>query len=918
MVEKPAKSRPRLFLIDGYALIYRAFFAMIARPLTTIRGENTSAAFGFTRFIQMILTDHEPDYLAVVLDAGKSDREILYPAYKATREKMPDDLQFSMARIREIVDAMRIPVIQLENHEADDVIGTLAVQAVEQGLEAVIVSGDKDFYQMIRPHISLLNPGRGGSAMVEEEWVDERNARERLGVAPEHVTDYLALIGDSSDNIPGARGIGPKTAIQLIEEMGSVEKILANTASIKGKRPREALETARADVLLSKELVTIRSDLPIQLDLSEVVVKEPDRARLRDIFLALEFNVLAREYAPVEETKPMVGRYELVDTLEGMRLLVQRARREKRLSLHVGGTSRQAMRAEPAGIGVAFEPGEAFYLPLAHRDAAPLDLSDLVRAPVKNLPPLSSPDMRPLVDLLGDATIRKIGHDLKHHLIVLRRAGVALRGLFFDTMVASYVVEPGRREHTLDSLALQHLNYRTTSFEDLCGKSKDQIAYAEVDVARCKDYAAQEADLPLRLQQQFQEEMERAAVMSVFRDIEMPLIEVLAEMEWAGIRIEPIFFGNLERKLSRDLQLVQEEIFKLSGGEFNISSTQQLREVLFDRLDLPIVKKTKTGASTDVNVLEELAALGYELPRLVIEYRQMDKLKGTYVDALPQLIHPQTRRIHTTFNQTVAATGRLSSNDPNLQNIPIRTETGAEIRKGFVPAEGFMFVSADYSQIELRILAHMSKDAVFTNAFQAGADIHRQTAAAMFDVPLSDVSPQMRAAAKTVNFATIYGIGPFALSGKLGTTVAEAKDFISRYFERFPGVRGYLDEQIAKARELGFVETIAGRRRYIPEVRSNNYSMRQFGERAATNAPVQGSAADIIKIAMVHIQRALTEQRSDARMLLQVHDELVFEVPRGEVDMMRPLVKDLMEGAFKLDVPLEVASGVGENWYECK
>ncbi|MBX6362481.1 MAG: DNA polymerase I [Gemmatimonadetes bacterium] len=918
MVEKPEKTRPRLFLIDGYALIYRSFFAMISRPLTSSRGENTSAAWGVTKFLLRILEEHEPDYLGVVLDAGTSQRTERYPAYKATREKMPDELRASLPRIRELIEAFRIPVLELPGYEADDVIGTLAVRAARAGIEAVIVSGDKDFYQLLQDGVCLLNPGRGGPAGVEEEWVDLRNAADRLGVAPERVRDYLALIGDASDNVPGAKGIGPKTAIQLIEQFGPVEEILAHVGDVANKRAREALEQHRADVLLSKELVTIDTDLAVELNLDVLRVKEPDRERLRDVFLELEFHSLVRDYAaPKEAKRTLECAYTLVQAPEAVVELVDRIREQGFVSLDTETTNVDPMRAELVGLSLTLAPGESYYLPLAHRAPARLDL-DGEAAPVVNLPPLDSLEMFPLVQMLEDDAVEKIGQNLKYDLLVLRRAGVELRGIAFDTMVASYVIEPGRREHNLDALALQYLDHRTTTYEELCGKGKDEIPFAEVPLERARDYCCEDSDVALRLEAIFRDELEKLGLMELYRTIEMPLLPVLADMEWAGIRIDPGFFAALAKKLTRELGLIQEEIYKVAGTEFNINSTPQLRQILFEKLGLPVLKRTKTGPSTDVSVLEELAAQGHALPRLLIEYRQLDKLKGTYVDALPLAVNPGTGRIHTSFSQTVAATGRLSSSDPNLQNIPIRTEIGAEIRKGFIPADGHVFLAADYSQIELRILAHLSGDPAFVTAFRNGEDIHRQTAAIVFDVPVEQVTPQMRNAAKTINFATIYGIGPFALAQRLGTSVADARKFIDQYFQRFPGVRRYLDEQIEHARVHGYVETLSGRRRYIPEIHARNFSVRQFGERAATNAPVQGTAADIIKIAMIDIHRELARRGAKTRMLLQVHDELVFEVPFAEVEEMRDLVKQRMEGAFALEVPLEVATGIGENWYECK
>jgi DNA polymerase-1 len=916
MVQRPARTRPRLFLIDGYALIYRAFFAMIQRPLTTSRGENTSAAFGFTRFLLKILEEHEPDYLAVVLDAGSSQRSVRYPAYKATREKMPTDLEASLPRIRQLLEAFRFAVIEIEDMEADDVIGTLALRAQEQGLEAVIVSGDKDFYQLIREGVCLLNPGRGGSAMVEEEWVDLRNAAERLGVPPQRVADYLALIGDSSDNIPGARGIGPKTALQLIEEYGTVEEILGRADDIKQKRAREALLASAADIRLSKELVTILTDLPVSLDLAALTLEEPDRDRLRELFVEMEFHSLASELgAPEQMPTQLAAVYRTVDTVEDVHQLVARARAAGVIALDVESASGAAMRGDLVGIGVAIAPGDAYYLPFAHRRPGVLDLEGVQ---VTNLPPLGGPALRPLVELLQDASVRKIGHDLKKDFLLLLRNGIRLDGIEFDTMIASYVIDPGRRDHGKDTLALQYLRHKARTREELCGRGREEVPIVECTVEAARDYAAEAADIAIRLEPLFAEQLEKGELDSLFRTIEMPLLAVLADMERTGIRIDREFFAKIGAKLARDLHYTQEEIWKIAGEQFNINSTQQLRTILFDKLDLPVLRKTKTGASTDAAVLEVLAEQGHALPRLLLEFRQLDKLKGTYVDALPLQVNPETGRIHTSFSQTVAATGRLSSSDPNLQNVPIRTEQGAELRKGFIPDDGFVFLGADYSQIELRILAHMSGDPAFVEAFQSRRDIHRQTAAIMFGVPVADVSAQMRAAAKTVNFATIYGIGPFALSHQLGTSVAEAKTFIEQYFERFPGVRRYLDTQIEMARECGYVETLSGRRRYIPEIRSRNYSMRQFGERAATNAPVQGTAADIIKIAMIRIHQTLRTRDLGARMLLQVHDELVFEVPHATADETRGIVKELMEGAFLLDVPLEVETGVGANWYECK
>jgi DNA polymerase I len=966
-VQKPEKTRPRLYLIDGYALIYRAFFAMISRPLITSRGENTSAAWGVTKFLLKIIDQHQPDYLGVVFDAGTSERHEVYPEYKATREKMPTELESSIPRVRELIEAFRIPVLELPGYEADDVIGTLADRAVEEGIETVIVSGDKDFYQLIRDGVCLLNPGRGGPTAVEEEWVDTRNAHERLGVAPERVVDYLGLIGDSSDNVPGVPGIGPKTAVQLIEQFGPLESILENVEQISGKRAREALRQHPDEARLSKRLVTIRRDLPVALDLDALQRTEPDRERLKGIFLEMEFHSLVRDHA-APSTEPPSKRpisYKLLQQPGQVEDLVARIRNRGRVSFDTETTSTDPVRAELVGISLALQPGEAYYLPFAHREQgtgnreqdgangslfadddaeggkrkeergksggtanAATESSSTQNSKLKtqispadqplNLPDLHSREMAPLVALLEDESVAKIGQNLKYDLLVLRRVGVTLRGIGFDTMIASYLLDPGGREHGLDALALKHLDHRTIAYEDVAGKGKNQVSFAEVPLDQARDYAAEDADIALQLAERFEPEIERLGLAELMHRIEMPLVEVLAEMEWAGIRIDEAFFGELSVRLRGELENIEQDIYREAGTEFNIGSNPQLREILFGKLGLPVIKRTKTGPSTDVTVLEELAAQGHTIPGMLMQYRQLDKLLGTYVDALPRMVNPETGRLHTSFNQTIAATGRLSSSDPNLQNIPIRREMGAEIRRGFVPAEGHVFVSADYSQIELRILAHYSEDPAFVEAFRADEDIHRQTAALIFGVERDAVTREMRDRAKTVNFAVIYGIGPFSLAQRLGISNAEAKEFIERYFERFPGVRRYLDEQIELARSQGFVETLTGRRRYIPEIASKNFNIRSFGERAATNAPIQGSSADLIKIAMIEIHRDLQQGRVRGRMLLQVHDELLFEVPRGEEEKALRVIRERMESAAELRVPLKVETGTGGNWLECK
>ena len=938
-MEIPPKTRPRIFLIDAYALIYRAYFAFISRPLTNSAGENTSAPFGFTRFLLDIREKLEPDYLAVVFDAGDSFRDQEYPEYKATREKMPEDLRSSLGRIRDIVAAFHDRVVEVDGYEADDVIGTLAVKARDAGLDAVIVSGDKDFYQLVGPGIHLMNPGRGGATGVAAEWVTEDNAAEKLGVPPSQVADYLALVGDSSDNVPGARGIGPKTALALLRQHRNVEQLIEHADELTPARAARSLADNAEDVRLSKRLVTIMTDLDVDLDLDAFAVQEPDAGALRDLFVELEFRTLADQFAAsAQETEPGASRvrgpgpgtgggeaegerpvdYRVVDRVEGVGEVVAAVRAAGRVALAAETSSPDPLRGELVGIGLSVGSGAAWYLPFGHVQPFELTFEGEDPAGVRNLPPASHSSMSGLTRLLEDPAIEKVGHDLKRSALALSRAGVRLAGFAFDTMVASYVLDPGRRGHDLSALSMEIFRHRPTSYDDVVGTGRGRGSFSEAPVERARQHLCETADLSGRLRDHFRPRLREAALADLMAELEMPLVPVLVRMELAGITIDAEFFRAMRARLKRELDLIQEEIFKLAGGDFNLNSTPQLRQVLFEKLELPVLKKTKTGPSTDASVLEELAAMGHDVPRLMMEYRELEKLRSTYVDALPELVHPDTGRIHTSFNQTVAATGRLSSSEPNLQNIPVRTDIGREIRKGFVSAPGTLFLGVDYSQIELRILAHFSGDEAFVTAFTEGIDVHRQTASVIFDVPVDEVSPGQRAQAKTVNFATLYGQGPFSLARQLGISRDEAKEFIATYFERFRGVRDFLDAQIATARETGFVETLMGRRRYVPELRSRNWNVRQFGERVAQNTPIQGTAADLMKKAMIDVQDALDAAGAEALLLLQVHDELLLEVPDGDVDSVRDLVVGRMEAAVELSVPLVAEWGAGRNWYECK
>ena len=930
-----------LYLVDGYALIYRAFFAMIARPLTTRRGENTSAAWGVTNFLLRLLERRRPDYLAWVHDVGESFRHQTYPQYKATREKLTEELQQefdrSVERIEQILEAFRVPLVGVEGYEADDVIGTLATAA--RGLQVVIVSGDKDFYQLIGPGVALLNPGRGGPAAVEEHWVDQTNASERLGVPPERVVDYLALVGDSSDNVPGVKGVGEKTALELLQTFGDLDGILAHADRIPGKRAREAVEQYADLARLSRELVTIRRDVPLPLDLDGLRVRPPDVARLTELFTELEFRSLIPKLSALEQAAavpvapagrpagvvtgapslatltPAHAEPSIVDDPAALAAAVAEWRRAPFLALDTETTSLDPMRAELVGMSLAVAPGRSWYLPFAH--VAP-DGELAGGTPPRNLPPLSSETLAPLRELLADPRVPKAGHNIKYDWLVLRRAGVELAGVAYDSMLASFVLDPGRRSHALDELARERLSLAVRTYAELVGRGKAERPFAAVPLADAAGYSATDSEIVLRLHDAFQPELEDHQLVRLLETIEMPLMPVLVDMESRGVCIDLTRLGEISRAFAGELTALERAIYHAAGTDFNINSTPQLRHVLFEKHQLPILKKTKTGPSTDYEVLEQLAAMGHEVPRLLIEYRELSKLKSTYVDALPGFIHPLTGRIHTSFNQAGAATGRLSSSDPNLQNIPVRTPRGEAIRRAFVAPPGAMLLTADYSQIELRLLAHLSGDPAFVAAFEQGGDIHRQTAAIIFGVAQDQVTPEMRARAKTINFGTIYGQGAFALSRQLGITQEDAKRFIEQYFTRFAGVRAWLDRTVAEARAKGYVETLFGRRRYIPELKDRNYNIRAFGERTATNSPLQGSAADLIKIAMIRIAGALKEHVLASRMILQVHDELVVEVPRGEEEAATELVKRHMERAADLRVPLVVSVGMGMNWVDAK
>ncbi|HSD67358.1 MAG TPA: DNA polymerase I, partial [Vicinamibacteria bacterium] len=815
-----------VYLVDGSGQFHRAFHAI--RGLATSKGLPTNATYGFTTMLRKLLVDEKPEHVAVLFDPpGRTFRHEEYAEYKANRPKMDDDLAVQVPYIRRVCEALRMPVIEVPGYEADDTIATLARQAIEQGLKVVVVSADKDLLQLVAADVLVLNPGREGSGSTR---FDRKAVEEKWGVPPERIADVLALVGDAVDNVPGVPGIGDKGARDLVREFGPVESVLDHADEVKRVAYREGLKSHREDALLSKQLVTLRTDAPVALDLDALRRQEPDRAAAHALFKELEFQALAREYAPEEPSG--AAEHRLLTEREEVAAVAAEAAKAGRVAVGVVVTSGQAMRAEALGIALSWAPGRSAYVPLAHsRIDLPqaLDRKEALAA------------LRPLLE---DPKVRKASAHAKRDRVVLDRLEVRARGLAFDALVASYLLDPGRRAYALEDLAMEHLGERRPP-------GTDGVAAPDAAAIPTGQAAGSEADLALRLDRPMTERLEAEGLLPVYESMEMPLVEVLAEMELAGVKVDTRLLAAMSRDMEAQLLALTKEIHALAKGEFNINSPPQLREVLFDRLGLQAGKKTaKTrAASTAEDVLEELA-LVHELPRKILEYRSIQKLKGTYVDALPELVNPGTGRIHATFNQTVAATGRLSATDPNLQNIPIRTAEGRRIREAFVAEPGNVLLSADYSQIELRVLAHLSKDPTLIDTFRRGEDVHDRTSREIFG-PLSPVpKDEQRRISKMVNYALLYGKSAFTLAKDIGVSRKEAESFIEAYFGRYPKVRSFIDETIAKARETGHVRTLLGRLRRLPDLRSKNVPVRMEAERQAMNTPVQGSAADLIKQAM--------------------------------------------------------------------
>lgn len=911
----------RLVLIDGNALVHRAYHAI--PPLTSPAGEPTNAVYGFTTMLFKALSELEPDYIAVAFDVGRTFRHDEYPEYKATRATPPDDLKAQFEPVKAVVDAFGIPQYYAEGYEADDIVGTLARQAAERNVETVIVTGDTDILQLVSPHTRVLISRRRFSDTV---LYDEDGVRERYGLEPQQLTDFRGLKGDSSDNIPGVPGVGVKTATSLLQQYETVENVYQHLEEISSKRARTALAGQEDVALLSKRLATIVTEAPVKLDLDGCRAGRYERDRVLRLFRELGFSSLVGRLpraasAPSAQLslfdadrvgietrgEALPRRYQVVRDTRGLDELARKLAEVSLFALDVETTGVDSMRADLVGISVSPQAGEAYYIPVGHdrrlEKGAQLSLGEVCQR---------------LCPVLLDGSIAKCAHNAKFDLSVLARHGAEVRGLTFDTMIAAYLNDPAGRSLGLKNLAWQKLGAEMQPISDLIGKGRNQVTMAQVSVERVAAYAAADADMTLRLMSPLEQDLREKGVWDLFEQVEMPLIPVLMDMERTGVALDVEYLRKLSRELYQRTQTLEGEIHKEAKGPFNINSTNQLSQVLFERLGLPATKRTKTGYSTSASVLEGLRGR-HPIIDLILEYRQLSKLKSTYTDALPLLVNPATGRVHTSYNQTGTVTGRISSSDPNLQNIPIRTELGRRVRRAFVAREGCVLLCADYSQVELRVLAHISQDANLLAAFARGEDVHATTASVILGVPLKEVTPDMRRIAKTINFGLMYGMGEYGLASRMGLPREEAAEFIRNYFERFAGVKKYVDETHVLASEKGYVETLMGRRRYFPELRPGSHAAtgaRRAAERMAINMPIQGTAADIIKVAMVQLHRTVLEQGWESRMILQVHDELVLEVPTGEMEKMRPLVVSLMEGACDLDASLKVDVKVGPNWLD--
>ncbi len=891
--------KPKLYLIDGSSYIFRAFYG-IRQFLSNSQGLPTNALYGFTTMLSKVVRDEQPDYLAVVFDSkAKTFRHDMYPDYKANRDTPPEELAEQFPYFEPLVEAFNIVSLRQDGFEADDIIGTLAKMGEQEGMAVTIVSGDKDMMQLISPNVHMLDT-------MKDKRFEKTEVIDKFGVPPDKVTEVMGLMGDSSDNIPGVKGVGPKTATELIQKYGSIEKLYKHIDDIEKAKLKEKLETDKENALLSRKLVTIDTAMKLDCKVEDLKMKEPDTDKLRNIFTELGFKSLLADLPEGEGTtaqpaaEKVESHYETILDEKALNKLVKQLKKAKEFALDLETTSKHPTRAEMVGISFSWAEGEACYIPVSHRYLGvpeQLDKKKVIAA---------------LKPLLEDAKLKKFGHNIKYDLIVLVNEGVQLKGVAFDSMLASYVLDPSKRQHGMDELALEMLGHQNITYSDVAGKGAKQIGFDEVAIDVAAEYAAEDSDITWRLTHALKARL-RDETLKLYEELELPLIDVLADMEMTGVRVDREHLKKMSSKLTKALMKHEDEIYALAGEPFNINSPKQLAVILFEKMGLTAKKKTKTGYSTDMSVMEELAD-EHELPAMIVNFRQLSKLKSTYIDALPLEINPKTGRVHTSYNQTVAATGRLSSSDPNLQNIPIRSDLGKEIRQAFVADKNGWLLSADYSQIELRILAHLSNDPALIRAFKNDEDIHTRTAAEIFGQPLDGVDEDGRRMAKAVNFGIVYGLSAFGLSRQLKISPGEAKAFIDQYFDLYKNVKIFMESTIEEARQCGYTVTMMNRRRYLPDLHSKNRQVREAAERVAINSPVQGSAADMIKLAMIRLHHQLAKLMS--KMIMQVHDELVFECPAKEKKEVEALVKKEMEGVWPMQVPVVVHLNWGKNWDE--
>ncbi len=899
--------RKTLYLIDGSSYIFRAFFG-VRQQLSTSKGFPTNALYGFINMIQKVIRDEKPDYLVVAFDSPeKTFRHELYTEYKANRDAPPEELAQQFPFFEPLVEAYGLSSLRRPGFEADDIIGTLAKKGEQAGLEVSIVSGDKDMMQLISPNVHMLD------TMKNKKFVDA-DVIEKFGVGPGQVIEVMGLMGDSSDHIPGVAGVGPKTAAELIQKFGSIKSLYERIDEVEKKKVKEKLERDKDNALMSRELVTININMDIEFKLDDMKLRKFDNAQLRKMFEEFEFTsfIDGLEDAVSEPGKvdtlvvdrPVVDRseYETILTEESLDRLLKNLVKKKTFAFDMETTSKRPVWARAVGISFSFEEGKACYLPLTHRYlGVPSQLG--LGMVFEKLKPIRE-----------NEHIKKCGHNIKYDLIVLANEGVFLKGIDSDTMIASYLLNPSSRGHGLDALSLEHFGHKNLTYKEMVGTGKKEVGFDEVEIERATSYAAEDSDMTWRLKSRLEPRL-KDYTLKLYQKMELPLLEVLAEMEINGVHVDRKHLTELSSDLDNKLRLLEIAIYALADETFNINSPKQLSVILFEKMKLPVIKKTKTGFSTDVSVLEQLAD-EHELPEKILTYRQLAKLKSTYVDALPEEIFKKSGRVHTSFNQTVAATGRLSSSNPNLQNIPIRSDMGKAIRKAFTAEGDGMLLSADYSQVELRILAHLSGDEALRSAFEKGEDIHSRTAAEIFGSSIDNVDEESRRMAKAVNFGIVYGLSAFGLSRQLKISQRDARDFIDQYFGLYKNVKVYMENTVSEARKNGYTLTLFNRRRYLPDLNSKNRQVREGAERVAINSPIQGTAADLIKVAMIQLSHQIRDMKLQSKMILQVHDELVFECPVEEKTKMESLVKNEMEGACKLSVPLVVDMGWGKNWNE--